>query len=75
MMVLEGRKYLLTFYVLGSPEAPACRVADKCFKPEEYKELVDSVDVVTFEFEHVYGEALRYASEKGKLLPGIESVG
>jgi len=74
MMILEGRKYPLAFYVLDSPEAPACRVADKCFKLEEYKELVDSVDVVTFEFEHVYGEALRYANEKDKLLPGIESV-
>ncbi|MEL9940453.1 MAG: 5-(carboxyamino)imidazole ribonucleotide synthase [Ignisphaera sp.] len=74
MMVLEGRKYPLKFYVMDSPEAPACKVADRCFKPDEYKEMIDSVDVVTFEFEHVYEEALRYAYEKDKLLPTIESV-
>jgi phosphoribosylaminoimidazole carboxylase (EC 4.1.1.21) len=53
MMILEGRKYPFTFYVMDEPNAPACRVADRCFKPEEYKEMINQVDVVTFEFEHV----------------------
>lgn len=74
MMILENRKYPLSFFVVDSPDAPACRVADRCFKPDEYKEMIDSVDVVTFEFEHVHGEALRYAYESGKLIPSIDSV-
>lgn len=74
MMILENRKYPIKFYVMDSPEAPACRVADKCFKPDEYREMIDSVDIVTFEFEHVYGEAIKYAHEIGKLVPSIESI-
>lgn len=74
MMILEGRKYPITFYVMDNPDAPACRVADKCFKPEKIREMVDSVDVVTYEFEHIYEKALNYASEKGKLLPELEAV-
>nr|WP_252900357.1 ATP-grasp domain-containing protein [Vulcanisaeta sp. JCM 14467] len=74
MMILEGRKYPFTFYVLDDPSAPACRIADRCFRPEEYREMIDQADVVTFEFEHVSEEALRYAEEKGKLLPGLNTV-
>ncbi|MFP3232700.1 MAG: 5-(carboxyamino)imidazole ribonucleotide synthase [Sulfolobaceae archaeon] len=74
MMILEGRKYPFTFYVMDEPNAPACRVADRCFKPEEYKEMINQVDVVTFEFEHVKEEALEYAREKDKLFPNINTV-
>lgn len=74
MMVLEGRKLPLTFYVLDSMEAPACGVADKCFEPKDYRSLVDAADVVTFEFEHVPEEALEYAEERGKLVPRLSVV-
>ncbi|AAY80538.1 5-(carboxyamino)imidazole ribonucleotide synthase [Sulfolobus acidocaldarius] len=74
MMILEGRKYPFTFYVLDDPNTPGCRIADKCFPPEKYKEMIDEVDVVTFEFEHVLDKALEYAQEKEKLFPGINSV-
>lgn len=75
MMVLEGRKYPFEFYVLGDRENdPACRIASRCFSEEEYKQMIDSSDVVTFEFEHVNEKALDYAEEQGKLLPKINSV-
>ncbi|ACP37915.1 5-(carboxyamino)imidazole ribonucleotide synthase [Saccharolobus islandicus] len=75
MMILEGRKFPFTFYVLENDKnAPACRIADRCFSPQEYKEFVDSSDVITFEFEHVYEEALKYAQESEKLLPRLNSV-
>ncbi|MEW9491490.1 MAG: 5-(carboxyamino)imidazole ribonucleotide synthase [Candidatus Aramenus sulfurataquae] len=74
MMILEGRKLPLTFYVIANPEEPACRVADKCFSEENYKEAINQCDVVTFEFEHVNEEALEYAQESGKLLPKVNSV-
>lgn len=74
MMINEGRRLPFKFYVMDENGAPACDIADKCFHPTEYKEMVDSSDVVTFEFEHVSSEALQYAQDEGKLLPSIESV-
>ncbi|AOL15568.1 5-(carboxyamino)imidazole ribonucleotide synthase [Sulfolobus sp. A20] len=75
MMILEGRKFPFTFYVLDDDKsAPACKIADKCFTSNEYKEFVENSDIVTFEFEHVNEKALEYAEEKGKLFPAIRSV-
>lgn len=74
MMILEGRKYPVKFYVLDVEDSPACRIADRCYHPSRYKEMIDEVDVVTYEFEHVYEEALNYSDEKNKLVPGINSV-
>jgi len=74
MLILEGRKFPFEFYVLGNKDEPACKIADKCFLEDQYKELVDSSDIVTFEFEHVSEKALDYAEEKGKLYPRINSV-
>lgn len=74
MMILEGRKYPFEFFVLGEAKDPASKIADKYFTQEEYKELIDECDIVTFEFEHVYEKALLYAEEKGKLLPRYNSV-
>lgn len=74
MTILEGRKYPLTFYVVDEPDAPACRIADKCYDPRDYRYAVDSSDIVTFEFEHVHSDALNYADERGKLLPRLSSV-
>ncbi len=74
MMINEGRRLPYTFYVMDEQEAPACGVADKCFPPSNYRDMIDSSDVVTFEFEHVSEDALKYASDQGKLLPSIEAV-
>ncbi|MCQ4384938.1 MAG: 5-(carboxyamino)imidazole ribonucleotide synthase [Sulfolobales archaeon] len=74
MMINEGRALPITFYVMDEKSAPACRIAEKCFSWEQYKEAVDSVDLVTYEFEHVDERALEYAHEQGKLFPGIEAV-
>ncbi len=74
MMILEGRKFPFKFYVLGNPDDPACKIADKCFPIEKYKEMIDESDIVTFEFEHVNETALDYSEEKGKLLPRLNSV-
>ncbi len=74
MMILEGRRYPLTFYVVDNFDAPACTIAHKCFDFSNYKSAIDSADVVTYEFEHVPYEALRYADEKEKLVPRIDAV-
>lgn len=75
MMILEGRKYPFEFYVLGDKDNdPACKIAHKCFSEDEYKQMIDSSDVVTFEFEHVSEKALEYAEEQGKLLPRLNTV-
>ncbi|ARM76033.1 5-(carboxyamino)imidazole ribonucleotide synthase [Acidianus manzaensis] len=75
MMILEGKKYPFEFYVLGDKEKdPACKIADKCFSEEEYKQMIDSSDIITYEFEHVNENALEYAEEKEKLLPRINNV-
>ncbi|EZQ04736.1 phosphoribosylaminoimidazole carboxylase [Candidatus Acidianus copahuensis] len=74
MMIIEGRNFPILFYVLGNKDEPACQVADFCFSEEEYKKMIDEVDVVTFEFEHVNDMALQYAEDREKLLPRINSV-
>lgn len=74
MMILEGRRYPLTFYVVDHLSAPACRLADKCFNFDEYKDMVEIADIVTYEFEHLPYEVLRYAEEKGKLIPRLDVV-
>ncbi|QKQ99133.1 5-(carboxyamino)imidazole ribonucleotide synthase [Metallosphaera tengchongensis] len=72
MMVLEGSKFPINFYVYADREEPACRVA-RCFK-EDYKKIIEECDVVTFEFEHVDEGPLTLAHDLGKLLPGLNSV-
>lgn len=75
MMILEGRKLGDEFYVLGgNRDDPASSIADRHFPYEKYKEFVDLCDVVTYEFEHVDGEALEYAFEQKKLRPGMEPI-
>jgi len=75
MMILEGRKFPFKYYVLESdPNAPACKIADKYYKPEDYKNFVEDCDIVTYEFEHVYDKALEYANEKEKLIPGMKEI-
>lgn len=74
MMILECRRYPFKFYVMDYPDAPACKIADKCFDAESYREIIDLSDIVTYEFEHLPMEALKYAEEKGKLIPRLEIV-
>lgn len=75
MMILEGRKFPLSFYVLEKDfNSPACLIADRYYSPEQYKEFVEECDIITYEFEHVYDKALEYADEKGKLIPSLEVV-
>ncbi len=54
MTILEGRKLGFEFYVLDKEKgAPACRVADASFTPDQIKAFVNSCDVITYEFEHI----------------------
>lgn len=72
MMVLEGLKFPLSFYVYGDREDPACKIAN-CFK-EEYRKVIEECDVVTYEFEHVDDQPLELARDLNKLVPGINAV-
>lgn len=74
MMILECRRYPFKFYVMDYPDAPACKIADKCFDVDSYREMIDLSDVVTYEFEHLPMETLEYAEDKGKLIPKLEVV-
>ena len=49
-------------------------MADKCSSVDSYKEVIDEVDIITYEFEHVFEDASRYAEDKGKLIPGLKAV-
>lgn len=54
MTILEGRKLGFEFFVLDSdPKAPACRVADAVFTPEQVEVFAKNCHVVTYEFEHI----------------------
>ncbi len=75
MLIQEGIKLNIHFSVIDSnPDAPASRIADEFFLPSKYKEFVDSVEVVTPEFEHVDPGVLKYAEEQGKLYPGLRAL-
>ena len=59
MTILEGRKLGFEFFVLEEdPNAPACRVSDRCFLPGQVEEFSKLCDVVTYEFEHIPNEVL-----------------
>jgi 5-(carboxyamino)imidazole ribonucleotide synthase len=73
MMILEGRKFPITFLVYAEKGEPACRIADLCFK-ESYEKVIEECDIVTFEFEHVDEAPLQLAEDLGKLLPRLNSV-
>ncbi|MGC8608488.1 MAG: 5-(carboxyamino)imidazole ribonucleotide synthase [Thermoplasmata archaeon] len=75
MMINEGRKLNNRYYVLNSNGfGPASSISDGSFDNDSYKEFVDKCDIVTFEFEHVNEEALKYAESIGKLRPSLRSV-
>ncbi len=74
MTIIEGRRLPNEYYVLDEGKGPAARIADGYFPVGSFREFVDRCDVVTYEFEHVNEQALRYASRSGKLSPGMEPI-
>lgn len=75
MMILEGKKLGVDFHVIDkAKDGPASRIADKAYEYNELREFVDNCDFVTYEFEHVDERVLKYASEQGKLRPGLLPV-
>lgn len=75
MMILEAKKLGIEFNVIDSTkDGPASRIADRAFTYDEFREFVDSSDFVTYEFEHVDGRVLDYATSENKLRPGIFPV-
>ncbi len=75
MMILESRGLPVDFNVYSEGQSePATRIADTSFMKDQYREFVDSCDVVTFEFEHINRKLLEYAEKEGKLRPTLRSV-
>lgn len=75
MMLLESAGLPLKFHVYADhPGDTALKFADKIFTGDQYREFVDSCDIVTFEFEHINPDLLKYADMKGKLRPSYDSV-
>ncbi len=75
MMILEGKKLGLEFNVIAdTKDGPASRIADRAYVYDQFKEFVDDSDFVTYEFEHVDGRVLDYATSEKKLRPGIFPV-
>ncbi len=75
MMLLESKGLPLTFHVYAENSAdPAIKIADRRFTGDQYREFVDSCDIVTFEFEHIHPDLLKYAESQGKLRPSYNSV-
>ncbi len=71
MTILEGRKLGYRFLVLDeSPDAPASRVADRWFPPEQVEDFCREADVITYEFEHIDEEVL--SQLVGEVRPSLE---
>ncbi|MEM0157601.1 MAG: 5-(carboxyamino)imidazole ribonucleotide synthase [Thermoplasmataceae archaeon] len=72
MMILEGRKLGYGFNCIDSDfSKPGVRIADMGYTYDQYRDFVDSSDLVTYEFEHVDDRVLDYADSCGKLRPGM----
>ena len=60
MTILEGRKLGFEFFVLDpDPKAPASRIADRWFSPEEAEDFIKACHVITYEFEHIEEDILK----------------
>ncbi len=71
MTILEGRKFGFSFYVLEKdPSFPACKVADRCFLPEQVEEFIKNCEVITYEFEHINENVLQSVADK--LSPSVD---
>ncbi|WP_337860045.1 5-(carboxyamino)imidazole ribonucleotide synthase [Ferroplasma sp.] len=74
MMINTMRRYPLEFYVIDDNKGPSAFIADRFFDASDYREFVDSCDYVTYEFEHIDQNILKYADEQNKLRPSIKAV-
>ena len=75
MMILESRGLPMNFNVYSETgNDPAASIATKTYTGEDFHKFVDESDVVTFEFEHINRELLKYAESQGKLRPSFKSV-
>ncbi len=73
MTILEGRKFGFNFFVLEDKEgAPACRIADGCFKSSQVEEFYKLCDVITYEFEHINDDIVERVQDK--LLPNPQAL-
>lgn len=73
MTILEGRKFGFSFYVLErNPNSPACKVADRCFLPEQVQEFIKSCDIITYEFEHINESVLQSVGDK--IVPCMDTL-
>ncbi len=74
MLIVEGSKFGHDFAVLDTYPGPAGRLLNFFYKPEEYREFVDSCDIVTYEFENGDMRAMLESEKQGKLFPGLLPV-
>lgn len=75
MMIQEARKLPVKFGVMDSGErGPAASISDFYMKQTDYRKFVDSCDFVTYEFENVGIDGLKYADDEQKLRPGLLPV-
>ena len=73
MTILEGRKLGFNFLVLDpNPNAPASKIADRWFPPEEVESFYRQSDIITYEFEHIEEEVLSRVEDK--VLPCVEAL-
>ncbi|MFN7065403.1 MAG: 5-(carboxyamino)imidazole ribonucleotide synthase [Aquificaceae bacterium] len=60
MTILEGKRFGFEFFVLDpNPKAPASKIADRWFPPEEVEEFIRHCHVITYEFEHIEERVLQ----------------
>lgn len=74
MMLIESKYLGLEFNVFDTDPGPAVSLADRFFSTGSEREFIDSSDIVTYEFEHVSDNVLRYAEEGRKLLPTLMAI-
>jgi 5-(carboxyamino)imidazole ribonucleotide synthase len=75
MMILEGRPAGHRFHLTGrDPTSPSASIADRFYPVSKYRKFVDSVDVVTYEFESVDPQVIEYADRQGKLFPPASAL-
>ncbi|MCW6169159.1 MAG: 5-(carboxyamino)imidazole ribonucleotide synthase [Thermoplasmatales archaeon] len=72
MMINESKKLGYNFNAIDKEMSyPGVKISDHGFVYDQFKEFVDSSDVVTYEFEHVDSRVLEYADSMNKLKPGL----
>ncbi|MEN3034057.1 MAG: 5-(carboxyamino)imidazole ribonucleotide synthase [Aquificaceae bacterium] len=70
MLALEAKRMGMSVFVLEEDtKAPACRVADRCFKKSELEIFKKTCDRITVEFEYLEEDILDYLEDK--LFPDV----